>query len=77
MGRVNLTHDEAWRAARLVVSRFHPRLTDEELPEAFHAVREVIADGMRRLLARADREASRLRVTPFRPDTRPPAESAT
>ena len=74
MGRVNLIHDEAWRAARLVVSHFHPRLDDAELVEAFHRVREVIADAMRRLHERSVREASRIRPVPTTTTPTTPSE---
>jgi hypothetical protein len=61
MGQINLIHDESWRAARLVVNHFHSRLEDGEVPEAFHVVREIVAETLRRLLERTNREAHRLR----------------
>ena len=59
MGQINLIHNESWRAARLVVNHFEP-LGDAELVEAFHAVREVIAEALRRTLERRERELQRL-----------------
>lgn len=60
MGQVHLIHDESWRIAKLVVNRFESRLDDAELLEAFHAVREMIATGLRRTLERRERELARL-----------------
>ena len=63
MGRINLIHDESWRAAKLVVNHFETRLDDAELMEAFHAVREVIAESLRRTLELRERELRRLTKT--------------
>ena len=60
MGQVNWIHDESWRAAKLVVNHFETRLDDAELLEAFHAVRDVIAECLRRTLERRERELRRL-----------------
>ena len=60
MGQVNWIHDESWRAAKLVVNHFESRFDDDELLEAFHAVREVIAECLRRTLERRERELRRL-----------------
>ena len=64
MGRVNLIHDESWRAAKLVVNHFESRLDDAELLEAFHAVRKLIAECLRRSLERHERELHRLAKKP-------------
>ncbi len=63
MGRVNLIHDESWRAAKLVVNHFESRLDDAELLDAFHAVREMIAECLRRTIERRERELRRLTKT--------------
>jgi hypothetical protein len=60
VGQVNLVNDESWRAAWQVVRHFHDRLDDDELVEAFHAVRAVIAAALTRCLERSDRELGRL-----------------
>ena len=60
MGQVNLIHDESWRAAKLVVNHFESRLDDAELLVAFHAVRELIADCLRRSHEHRERELHRL-----------------
>ncbi len=60
MGQVNLIHDESWRAAKLVVNHFASRLDDAELLEAFHAVRTLIAECLRRSLEQRERELHRL-----------------
>ena len=63
MGQVNLIHDESWQAAKLVVNHFETRFDDAELLEAFHAVREMIAECLRRTLERRERELRRLAKT--------------
>lgn len=63
MGQINLIHDESWRAAKLVVNHFESRLDDAELLEAFHAVREMIAECLRRTIERRERELRRLTKT--------------
>ena len=63
VGQVNWIHDESWRAAKLVVNQFETRLDDAERLEAFHAVRDVIAECLRRTLERRDRELRRLAKT--------------
>ncbi len=60
MGQANLVNDEAWRAARQVVRHFHARLDDDELVEAFHAVRAILAAALTRALDRRDRERRRV-----------------
>ena len=60
MGMLNLVHEESWRTAKLVVNHFEVRLDDEEIVVAFHAVREIIAESLRRCLERHDRELTRL-----------------
>ena len=64
MGKVSLIHDESWRAARLVVNHFEKHVDDEELLEAFHAVRLLIAESLRRCLDRSLRERQRLASKP-------------
>ena len=64
MGQVNLIHDESWRAARLVVNHLGKHLDDAELLEAFHAVREMIAESLRRTLEHRERELHRLAKKP-------------
>ena len=63
MGQINLIHDESWRAARLVVNHFEKKFDDAELVEAFHAIREIIAESLRRTLEIRDRELHRLAKT--------------
>ena len=63
VGQVNVIHDESWRAAKLVVNHFESRLDDAELLEAFHAVREMVAECLRRTLERSERELRRLTKT--------------
>ena len=60
MGKISSIHDESWRAARLVVNRFAPELDDEQLIASFHAVREIIAESIRRSFERSEREQQRL-----------------
>ena len=62
MGQINLIHDESWRAARLVVNHFEP-LGDAELVEAFHTIRGIIAESIRRSFERSERERQRLGKT--------------
>jgi len=64
MGMLNLVHEESWRTAQLVVNHFEVRLDDEEIVVAFHAVREIIADSLRRCLERHERELTRLVKNP-------------
>ena len=64
MGQINLIHDESWRAARLVVNHLGKHFDDAELLEAFHAVRETIAESLRRTLERRERELDRLAKMP-------------
>jgi len=75
MGIVNLIHDESWRAARLVVGRFRDELDDEEIVAQFEAFRAIVADAMRRLIERRNRELQRLNPNEKshyeRPDERP------
>ena len=47
-------------AARLVATRFEKKFDDAELLEAFHAIREIIAESLWRTLERRDRELHRL-----------------
>jgi len=60
MGKINLLHDESYRAARLVVRHFEQRLSDEELRDALFAVQAMISDGMLRLLEQVRREHRQL-----------------
>jgi len=60
MGQIHWIHDESWRAARLVATRFEKKFDDAELMEAFHAIREIIAESLRRTLESRDRELHRL-----------------
>lgn len=64
MGKIRSIHDESWRAARLVVNRFAAKLDDEELIASFHAVREIIAESMRRSFERREQEQQRLGKKP-------------
>ena len=64
MGKVSLIHDESWRAARLVVNHFEKHVDDVELLEAFHTVRLLIAESLRRCLDRSVRERQRLASKP-------------
>ena len=64
MGQINLIHDESWRAARLVVNHLGKNLDDAELLDVFHAVREMIAESLRRILERRERELHRLAQQP-------------
>jgi hypothetical protein len=60
MGATQFIHDESWRAARLVVRHFAPRLDDAELLDAFSVVREIIAESLQRFPKRCEREHQRI-----------------
>jgi hypothetical protein len=64
MGQIQIIHDESWRAARLVVKRFETRLDDAELMEAFSAVKDLVAESIRRAFERRGLELRWLAKNP-------------
>lgn len=60
MSSDRLIHDQSWRSARAVAHFVQSRFGDEELIDVFHAVREIIAEGLGEYTEQMQRQSWRV-----------------